>query len=362
MPESDRRWLYGPAPDLLLGCGLGYMAFFVVILVAGPGLHSLLPLGLLPLASVFAGTPHYGATLLRVYEDGAERRRYAFFAVWLTLVIWGLYALGLYWGALGSVLLTVYLTWSPWHYTGQNYGIALMFLRRRGVEITPRTKRAIYASFLLSFCLTLLAIHGSADAQYYAPVASYGDSPYRFVALGVPSPWWQYGFALLGAAYLASLAVAARALLRVASARDLAPSAAIALTQLLWFSLPPLGRELGLFPQLHPFAPDFATFMIIWIAVGHAVQYLWITTFYAQGRGATPGAVARYYAKCVCAGSAIWSVPVLLYTWTGIAGSEWGAWPGAVTLGSSSQRQRTCTTSCSTAPSGSSVTVASLAS
>ena len=43
--------------------------------------------------------------------------------------------------ALGTFLVTLYLTWSPWHYTGQNYGLAVMFLRRSGVEVDARTKR-----------------------------------------------------------------------------------------------------------------------------------------------------------------------------------------------------------------------------
>ena len=28
-PPGPRRWLFGPAPDLLLGCGLGYAVVFV---------------------------------------------------------------------------------------------------------------------------------------------------------------------------------------------------------------------------------------------------------------------------------------------------------------------------------------------
>jgi len=81
---ASQRWLYGPAPDLILGCGLGYMAIFVVLVAGGADARSLIPLGLLPLISVFAGTPHYGATLLRVYEKRSERQAYAFFAVWAT--------------------------------------------------------------------------------------------------------------------------------------------------------------------------------------------------------------------------------------------------------------------------------------
>jgi len=298
------------------------MAFFVVLVFGGETVRTAIPIGLLPLWSVFFGTPHYGATLLRVYEQRSERRAYAFFTVWISLVLAALYVGGLYSAALGSILLSLYLTWSPWHYTGQNYGVTLLFLRRRGVEITPHTKRWIYASFLLSYGLTFLAIHGAAYSGDYAPI-DYEGSTYRFLRMGIPTPWWAYAWAVLGAGYVVSIAMAARDLLRRATrASDLLPSALVVLVQALWFSLPPLGRELGLLSGLDPFKPNNAGFVFIWVAVGHAAQYLWITTYYAGPKGG--GARLRYYARCVFAGSAIWSLPAILYVWSGLAGSRFG--------------------------------------
>ena len=320
--RAANRWLWGPVPDLVLGCGLGYMAIFVALALAGPGIRALLPLGMLPIVSVFAGTPHYGATLLRVYEHRSERRAYVFFTVYGTAVVWAFYVAGLYHAALGSLLLSLYLTWSPWHYTGQNYGISLLFLRRRGIEVVPRVKRRIYASFVLSYVLTFLAIHGDPASADYAP-AQYGGSIYRMMRLGLPSPAWKWAFACVGVSYLALLASAGRDLLRRGRPSDLVPSALVAGTQLLWFSLPPLGRELGLLRGLDPFQPDQAAFVFIWIAAGHAVQYLWVTTYYAGKRSRAER--WRYYAKCVCAGSAIWSLPAAVYVlWLRAAGPSLG--------------------------------------
>jgi tetratricopeptide (TPR) repeat protein len=317
------RWLFGPVPDLLIGCGVGYMAIFAVLLLAGPGFRGWIPLGLLPVISVFAGTPHYGATLLRVYEQRRERRAYAFFAVYVTALLWALYYAGLYSAAVGTLLLTVYLTWSPWHYSGQNYGIALLFLRRRGIDVTPGTKRLIYASFVLSYLLTFLAIHGAVPGADYAPIDAYSGSIYDFRRLGIPALWWYGAFAGVGLAYLATLGAAGAVLLRRARPSDLLPSALVALTQLLWFSLPPLGRELGLLRGLDPFAPQNAAYVFVWVGAGHAFQYLWVTTYYAQG-SAPRSARLRYYLKCICAGSAIWSLPALAYSWSGLEGSALG--------------------------------------
>ena len=314
---SHPRWLYGPFSDLTLGCGLGYGLLFAGFLVAGTRYPSVLPL--VPLISLFTGTPHYGATLLRVYEQRHERRAYAFFGVWMTLVVWAVFYLGLYHATVGSLLLTLYLSWSPWHYSGQNYGIALMFLRRRGIEVTPRAKRALYLSFFLSFLLALLAMHGASSGADYGPVPPYRDGAFHLVRLRLPEPVWEAVFFGLGAGYLLAVGTAAASLLRRARPLDLLPSATLVATQALWFALPPLVRHGG---WLGDELSEGAAYAFFWVATGHTVQYVWITTYYAVGRGSYARR-AGYFARALFAGSFIWAVPALLYTWS-VEGTRFG--------------------------------------
>ena len=65
-----------------------------------------------------------------MYENRVDRRRYALFSIWFTLFMFGLFVGGLYFVPLGVFVVTIYLTGPPWHYTGQNYGLALMFRPR----------------------------------------------------------------------------------------------------------------------------------------------------------------------------------------------------------------------------------------
>lgn len=88
-------WLFGPWPDLLFGCGLLYAVVFGIFLVAGPELRSAQPSLLFPLLILALGVPHYGATLLRVYERRRDRRAYVGFSVWATLVVLALFLAGL---------------------------------------------------------------------------------------------------------------------------------------------------------------------------------------------------------------------------------------------------------------------------
>jgi Tfp pilus assembly protein PilF len=310
--------------DLTLGCGLGYALIFIVLVFAETEMSAVSKLGLIPLISLFTGTPHYGATLLRVYQQRSERRAYAIFAVWITAAVWAVFYLGLYSPMVGSLLLTVYLTWSPWHYSGQNYGIALMFLRRRGIDVTPAIKRLLYASFVLSFALTVLAIHGGAGSGggEYAAVQPYRGGVFHLMRLGIPAPIWELLFVGLGAVYVATLGAAGVMLLRRASPSDLLPTATLVVTQMLWFSLPPLARHWGLFGEDAPLAANSAAYAFFWVATGHTVQYLWITTYYAAREGGAR-VRARFFGKALAAGSFIWSVPALLYTLS-VEGSRFG--------------------------------------
>lgn len=305
------RWLFGPLPDLMLGCGLAYLIVFGVLTVAGPETRALLPAGLLVLGSLLAGTPHYGATLLRVYERRDDRRAYAIFAVWATLLIAAAFVVGARNAAVASILFTIYVTWNAWHYTGQNYGISLMFLGRRGVTVAPTEKRLVYATFVLSYLLVFVSIHGSSGAGY-APQAEEGMAV-RFMSLGIPAGIRDVALGVLAVAYVAALIGAAVQLRRRAATwRDLGPAALLVLVQAVWFVLPTLARASGTFQGIEPLSQNFEEYAFYWVAYAHAIQYLWITTYYATARDAQLGRLGFFW-KSVLAGSAIWGIPALLF-------------------------------------------------
>jgi tetratricopeptide (TPR) repeat protein len=309
-PPSS-RWLFGPLPDLILGCGLGYGLIFALLVFAGPELRRIAPDGLMPLALLLTGTPHYGATLLRVYERAEDRRAYVFFSVWATLAVWALFVVGLHSVLVGSLLLTVFLTWSPWHYTGQNYGVALMLLRRRGVNVTPTTKRLVYTSFLSSYFLTVLAIHGATESVDYAPL-TYGSTVYRFLPLGIPVAVQEWAFLGVGVVWLGALLASGFLLLRRATPGDVGPAALVAGVQALWFAVPVLARRAGVLQSVEPLSVQYAAYAFLWVAIGHSVQYLWVTSYYARQSSRAPQ-LGRYFAKTIFAGAAIWTVPALLF-------------------------------------------------
>lgn len=300
-------WLFGPASDLTLGVGFGYAVVFLLLCLAGPQMLSLFPLGIMNLLAILFSTPHYGATLLRVYERSEDRRAYRFFALYLTLAL----GLAFYWGlrnaTVGAWLFTLYLTWSPWHYTGQNYGIAVMYLGRRGVTLTAPVKRLLYASFVLSYVITFLFVHGPAtDGR-----GVYLPGEIHYVSLGIPALVADFGLFLAVLSYLATSGTALF-LLRRSSLRALLPTLGLMGVQALWFVLPALVKNWSPYSKLMPLSTEHGEYVFTWIALGHAVQYLWITSYFAMASKRARGRIG-FYARALAAGVGIWTIPGLLF-------------------------------------------------
>jgi tetratricopeptide (TPR) repeat protein len=311
------RWLFGPAPDLLLGCGLLYVLIFLAYAAAGADLRTSEAPYLFPLLALLFSTPHYGATLLRVYEERASRRAYTLFAVHATGVVIAAFVIGLYNSFVADWILTLYFTWSPWHYTGQNYGLAVMFLRRRGVPVSPALKRWIYASFILSYALVFVMMHAATGTSGDLPLLNYRGSAIHFRSLGIPqSVVGVLAPAILVAGVLALLGSFA-ALRRRASLRDLVPTGMLVLTQALWFSLPFGAHFLKMGSGIEVLDWRLRDHFLNWIVFGHAIQYLWVTTYYARATQSWRG-YAPYLGKIALAGMALWTLPVVLIATTGV--------------------------------------------
>jgi len=304
------RWLFGSVTDLLLGCGGLYAIVLLTFVVGGAQLRAEQALWLGPLLVLLLGAPHYGATLLRVYEQRASRRSYAVFSIYATGVIVALFVGSLWSGWIASALVTVYLTWSPWHYTGQNYGVAVMFARRRGIAISPMAKRLLYASFVLSYLMTFLVFHGASGG---APTPEFASGPRSwFWPIGIPAVVVRFLFPLALVAYGGALVGAGLLLVRAASLRDVLPTAALVASQALWFTIPVSFQHWRWSFGAEPFHWDLRDYYFFWIALGHSTQYLWITAYYARGSGDWKG-FGNYLTKILVVGTALWTLPVILF-------------------------------------------------
>lgn len=303
--KASTRWLYGPLIDLSLGCGGAYLVTLLLILAAPATVQQYAPLGLLPLLVLVTGIPHYGATLQRVYARTEDFTKYRVLAVWASLAIYGWFILGVYEVTLGSWLITLYLTWSPWHYSGQNYGIAVMLLGRSGGPVPTSTKRVLYTSFVLSYAIAFLGIHRFVEG--YAQVT---EANYQLIRLGIPPVAYDVLLPVLVASYLASSGLALLRLRRGRSVGDLVPVAGLIALQSTWFCIPVVARS-GL---IHGWSidPQLEIYGMMWIGIGHAVQYLWVTTYFAKSAKPTRAAHS-HLGWALLAGGAAWGIPAFVF-------------------------------------------------
>jgi hypothetical protein len=309
-PSANPRgpsWLEGPFPDLLIGAGGAYLLSIPLLFLAASGAvasdWSFTPIWII---AILINGPHYGATLLRVYAQREERRRYALFAVWGTLLLAAIFVVGLYEAYVGALIVTVYFSWSPWHFAGQNYGISLMFLRRSGIEVSPLAKRLLHASFVLSFLLALLVLHTDVSTGLHAPPRGVLYTDPVLLRLGIPSAIANSLILLCGVSYLFSVVGAVSILRRRATARELLPMGSLILCQALWFVVP------SLLDVTQAWSVRSLAFAAIWISAAHSMQYLWVTFHYAK-RSDAGVRLREFLLKTTLAGNAAIVIPGILF-------------------------------------------------
>lgn len=305
--KSPSVWLYGRSVDLLLGYGLGYALLVPLLFWIGSGLEAGHRLVWVPaLAALLTSTPHYGATLVRVYEEREERRKYVFFTLWITLALILLFTVGLYSSLVGSLLLTVYISWSPWHFSGQNYGLAVMFLRRTDAPLPDTLKRPLYVSFVASAILAFLVIHISNSGMIFSLDAKSDSDAISLISLGIPPGMIGGGLvAATAVVYVGSLLLFVFRLRRYARLAEMGPVALLVLSQAMWFAIPALAGALGYgeIKALLPFATATSS-------TAHAIQYLWVSSYYAE-RDRAASKPRIFLLKSLLAGAAV-SLPAVV--------------------------------------------------
>jgi Tfp pilus assembly protein PilF len=274
--------------DVLVGCGGWTLPLAAVVAAASRGgLDSAPVFYALALVCNF---PHYAATIERAHGSTGDGLRRRLWTVHLAAALAGLTALAPWDPRLGRALVTVYLTWSPWHYTGQNFGITLLLARRGSIAVARRDRTIVRAAFVVSYVSWLFWMHGTPPAS--PDVLSLGFP----AALALP--------ARVGAsAIFAILAVIAAArLVARAGVRASAGPLVLLGTQALWFVVPTL-PGIGPASQFEP-----AYFSAGVLAFAHCAQYLWITTWAAR-RSDRAWSPARYATLLIVGGAALF-IPV----------------------------------------------------
>jgi hypothetical protein len=99
---------------------------------------------------------HFAASTLRLYTKPGAKEEFPFLSWGFPIICLLVVGMGLYSEVLGRNLTALYLTWSPYHYAAQTYGIAVMYAMRSGAKLEQKDKTLIWWVCLLPFVFALL--------------------------------------------------------------------------------------------------------------------------------------------------------------------------------------------------------------
>jgi tetratricopeptide (TPR) repeat protein len=294
-------WIYGPWLDLIVGCGAWSAPLLgAAVLLTQTRSHAwVVAFYLLALAFNY---PHFMATVYRAYHTRADFEKYKVFTLQITLllVLSGALLHASY--RLFPWVFTLYILWSPWHYTGQNFGLLMMFARRSGAEVKRGERRLIRAAFLASYLMLLASFETG------------GSTDPLILTLGLAAQYTLPARLALGAAFAMFLFFGFSRLVRRHGVRELLAPLTLALTQFIWFVVPTL-------LELHAQIPQTRYSSGI-LAVLHSAQYIWITSYYqrreARAAGQSAWRLSGYFLTLVAGGIALfipgpWMVSRLLH-------------------------------------------------
>jgi tetratricopeptide (TPR) repeat protein len=256
-------WIYNPALDLIVGCGAWSAPLLLFAYSAGASNTLAWSIAFYGLALLF-NYPHYMATLYRAYHTAEDFHKYRIFTVHITALVALTLVLSHFWFRALPYIFTLYLTWSPWHYSGQNYGLFMMFARRAGAKISVLERRALYSAFLLSYAILFLSFHTGPS-----------NDP-LFISLGIPGKVSSYVLIPLALAFVAVSTFGLSRLVGQVGWKPLLPSLTLFSTQFIWFLVPTI---LSVAERMQVPQNRYSTGVL---AVMHSAQYLWITSYYAR--------------------------------------------------------------------------------
>src|SRR5215471_513785 len=262
-PKQGTAWIYNPWLDLIVGCGAWSAPLLLVSYWAVASSARTWSVAFYALA-LFFNYPHYMATIYRAYHRAEDFEKYRVFTVHITALMLLTLVASHFWMALLPWIFTIYLTWSPWHYSGQNYGLFMMFARRAGADPDKETRWALYGTFIVSYLILFLGFHTGPSTD---PL---------FLSLRISAVVSRREQMVLGAAFVVLSVYGLTRLARQTGWRKLIPSLTLFSSQFLWFLLP---AAIALVRRVEIPQNRYSTGVL---AAMHSAQYLWITSYYAR--------------------------------------------------------------------------------
>jgi len=236
---------------LLIGGGLSLV--LTAIILGDRRRGDIVDQAALPWFMLFSNSAHFASSTLRLYTKPGTYQALPFLTMAFPLVTLAVLTTCLgFAGTLGPHLQALYLTWSPYHYAAQAYGLAVVYAYRSGCRLLPGDKKLLFWVSLLPFFYAFVADQGS-GLHWVLPESVLANPRFDAVHLFLirTLPWVAFAAALF---LFAKVAGSASGPMPVISILMLVANTA-------WWCL---------LPQ-HAF---------VWATIFHGIQYLAIVTIF----------------------------------------------------------------------------------
>jgi hypothetical protein len=251
-----------PAFDHLL-VGGGLSLFVTLLFVLGVPSSTPSIAASIPIWALLINLSHFAASTVRLYTKPGSFRALPFLTMGLPLVTLAVLTTAVVFAdTLGQHAMNLYLTWSPYHYAAQTYGLAVMYCYRSGVSLLP-TERSLVRVACISPFLYAFFRGPIAGLEWFVPASFLSEPSVAFLRAGLVTG--------LGAlAILMPFVLVARHALHGRALPFISVLIMVA-NATWWTSL--------------QYVQSF-----FWVAIFHAVQYMAIVMiFHVRERMAQPG-------------------------------------------------------------------------
>jgi hypothetical protein len=248
---------------------------------------------------------HFAASTVRLYTKPGSFAEWPFLTMGFPVVTICVLTLALMFSdSVGRHFNALYLTWAPFHYAAQTFGLAVMYSHRSNHKLSDGERKLLRWICLLPFLYAFVS-SGNAGLAWLIPASVFSEIP----ELGTAK--------VLLSGLLAVLTFAAPAFLvarPLFQKRDGLPLICLVLIV-----------SNGVWWVVFNFIDAF-----LWATVFHGVQYLAIVTlFHVRDHPGTPGSrhprlyeTVRFYGMCLVLGYALFNVWPYAYVWAGFTLSE----------------------------------------
>jgi hypothetical protein len=236
---------------LVIGGGVSLFLTAVVLLDRDRG--NIVDQAALPWFMLIFNSAHFASSTVRLYTKPGTYQALPFLTMAFPLVVLAVLTTCLWFaGSAGPHLQSLYLTWSPYHYAAQAYGLAVVYAYRSGCQLSTGNKRLLWWTSLLPFFYAFVGDQGSGLHWLLPPALlanPHVDAVHLFLVRVLP--WGAFAGALF---LMARVAGSSSGPLPLISILMLVANAA-------WWCL---------LPQ-HAF---------VWATIFHGLQYLAIVTIF----------------------------------------------------------------------------------